>query len=168
MACTIPADELLAEPIDASPDGNPHLVRVFSDPALFERATRPIGLPIPNSATAFPGTSCGSGDIGPTGMGACVTIPFASNGLTITGATDNALFTFDTGTIIRPFGNTVPDRMLANTIVANGEDDFHLKFDQPVRALGLRLLTNYEATERVTFRDSNGDIVATVDVSSLT
>ena len=42
------------------------------------------------------------------------------------------------------------------TIVANGEDDYELAFDPPVHALGLDLLTNGLADEKVTLRYQDG------------
>ncbi len=53
--------------------------------------------------------------------------------------------------------------MIANTIVGNGEDDYLLQFDQPVTAMGIRLLTNSVAHQTFTFRDATNDIIDFVD-----
>src|SRR3990172_10577270 len=107
--------------------GSAGAVAVYSDQAAFQAATGAAGVPIPNAATAFPGTTCGGGDIGPTGAGPSVTIAFGSNGVTVTGAGGAGLCIFDDGTIIKR-ANTNPNVMIANTIVGNGEDDFLLTF----------------------------------------
>jgi hypothetical protein len=143
-------------------------ITLFTDASVFQAHTGAITIPIPRSAVAFPGTLCGAGDIGPTGIGPSVTMGFSSSSVTISGAGGNDLCIFDAGTVIRPFGNTVPDTMVANTIVGNGEDDFLLTFNDPIQAIGLRLLTNFLADETVTFRDADGHIIETVDIDPLT
>ena len=139
-------------------------ITVFSDFAAFNAATGATNISIPDSQTAFPGTLCGVGDIGPTGIGTQVNI----GGVAITGAGGNALCIFDNGTIIKPFGNTIPDVMTANTIVANGEDDYLLMFGNAVEAVGFGFLTNRVADELLTFRDSSGNTISVVDIDSLT
>jgi hypothetical protein len=143
-------------------------VTVFDDSVQFDLATGAAVVPIPDSQTAFPGTSCGVGDIGPTGIGSQVEIAFDSNIVTITNPITASLCIFDNGTLINPPGNTNPPLMIANTIVGNGEDDFLLEFDVPVLAVGFRFLTNFLAEEVVTLKDSSGGVISVEDVSALT
>lgn len=145
-------------------------ITVFSDFTAFSAATGATDLAIPASQTAFPGSSCGTGDIGPTGIGGQVDIGFNSNMVAVTNVSGGqlALCIFDNGTIIKPFGNTIPDVMIANTIVGNGEDDFLLVFDTPVEAVGFRFLTNSVADELLTFRDSSGNVISVVDIDPFT
>jgi len=143
-------------------------VTVFDDPVQFDLATGAMVVPIPDSQTAFPGTVCGVGDIGPTGIGAQVEILFDANTVTITNPITGSLCIFDNGTIIQPPTNTNPNVMIANTIVGNGEDDFLLEFDVPVLAVGFRFLTNFLAEEVVTLKDSSGGVISVEDVSALT
>ena len=63
---------VLSNPVEAQ-------VTVFNDQAQFELTTGAVMVPIPDSQTAIPGTMCGVGDIGPTGIGAQVDIAFDSN-----------------------------------------------------------------------------------------
>ena len=139
-------------------------VQVVTDSAKFDRMTGAPAVPIPDSQTAFPSTNCGSGDRGPTGSGAQVVLPFDTNQVTITRASGGTLCIFDGGTMIFPPTNTQPNFMTANTIVANGEDDFELVFSTPVHAVAFRLLTNSAAQEVVTFRDQFGGTIAVVDI----
>ena len=104
--------------------GNPVMaqqVQVYSDPARFDILAKAPAIPIPDSQRAFPGTSCGSGDRGPTGSGPSVQIPFGLNSVTIMGGNGSNLCTFDGGTMIFSanggLDNTQPNFMTANTIV---------------------------------------------------
>jgi len=144
-------------------------VTVFNDPIQFDLATGAIVVPIPDSQTAFPGTICGFGDIGPTGIGGQVDIGFNSNMVTITNVSGGelALCIFDNGTIITT-PNINPNVMIANTIVGNGEDDFLLVFANPVHAVGFRFLTNFLADEEVTLKDEAGNIISVEDIDALT
>jgi hypothetical protein len=60
-------------------------VQVYNDPVRFDIQAKAPAIPIPDSQRAFPGTSCGTGDRGPTGSGPSVQIPFGLNSVTITG-----------------------------------------------------------------------------------
>jgi hypothetical protein len=144
-------------------------VKVETDPARFDRRTGAVGIRIPDSQTAFPGTNCGGGDRGPTGVGASVQIPFGTNRVVITQAVagSSSLCIFDGGTMIMTL-NTQPNFMTANTVVGNGEDDFLLVFDSPVQAVSLQLLTNRFATEKVTLKDAAGNVLAVVDIDRFT
>jgi|GEM_PF-980465 len=104
--------------------GNPVMaqqVQVYSDPVRFDILAKAPAIPIPDSQRAFPGTSCGSGDRGPTGSGPSVQIPFGLNSVTITGGNGFNLCIFDGGTMIFSanggFDNTQPNFMTGNTIV---------------------------------------------------
>ena len=70
--------------------------------------------------------------------------------------------------MIFPVENTQPNFMTANTIVANGEDDFLVTFSTPVHAVAFRLLTNDVADEVVTLLDEFDGIIAVVDIDRLT
>lgn len=142
-------------------------VTVYPDQIQFELATGAVLVPIPGSQTAFPGTNCGPGDTGPTGRGQTVEIVFDSNKVIVTGAAGNDLCIFDEGTTINT-PNTDPNVMLANTIVANGQDDFLLVFDHPIYAVGFRFLTNREASETVTFKGPAGNTISTENLDALT
>lgn len=147
-------------------------VRVTPDPARFDRVTGAAAISIPDSQRAFPGTSCGSGDRGPTGSGSSVVIPFGSNRATITGAQGNGLCIFDGGTMILSLSNgldnTQPNFMTANTIVGDGEDDFLMVFEKPVYAVGLTLLSNKTAREVVTFKDQLGNVIDVINIDRFT
>jgi len=162
LALLLPFSETFAE------------VRVIAipDPARFDRLTGAAAIPIPDSQRAFPGTSCGSGDRGPTGSGLTVVIPFGLNRVTITGARGNGLCIFDGGTMIFSasggLDNTQPNFMTANTIVGNGDDDFLFTFDNPVYAVGLTLLTNNIARETITFKDLLGNVIDVINIDRFT
>jgi hypothetical protein len=145
-------------------------VRAEPDPARFDRKTGAVGIPIPDSQTAFPGTNCGLGDRGPTGSGVSVQIPFGTNRVVITQAVagSSALCIFDGGTTIISAINTLPNFMTANTIVGNGEDDFLLVFDREVYAVGFTLLTNQSAHEVVTFKGVSGNVIDTINIDRFT
>ena len=145
-------------------------VKVVTDSAKFDRQTAAAAVPIPDSQTAFPGTSCGFGDRGPTGIGEKVEIPFDANKVTIRNTSLGvlAICIFDGGTMILPPTNTQPNFMTANTIVGNGEDDFLIEFDVPVHAVAFRLLTNNFADEEVTLRDEFDAVIAVIDIDRLT
>jgi hypothetical protein len=146
-------------------------VKVETDPARFDRKTGAVGIPIPDSQTAFPGTNCGFPERGaPLGRGPSVQIPFGTNRVVITQAVadSSSLCIFDGGAMIISPINTLPNFMTANTIVGNGEDDFLLVFDFPVQAVAFRLLTNRFATEKVTLKDAAGNILAVVDIDRFT
>ena len=111
--------------------GNPVMaqqVQVYSDPVRFDILAKAPAIPIPDSQRAFPGTSCGSGDRGPTGSGPSVQIPFGLNSVTIMGGNGSNLCTFDGGTMIFSanggLDNTQPNFMTANTIV----QDTHVRY----------------------------------------
>ena len=142
-------------------------ITLYTNQAAFEAATGAIQVPIPSWASVYSAT-CGS-PIGQTGSGGPVSMTFDSNVLTMSAAMDplNAGCIFDAGAVI-PSGNTVPDTMIANTFVANGEDDYVLAFDQPVGAVGFRLLTNNVAYETVTFRNAENEVIDVVNVSDYT
>ena len=118
-------------------------------------------VPIPNWSAVF-GSTCGS-PVGQTGSGTYLSIGFGGNALSLSGT----LCIFDEGAVI-PMGNTDPALMIGNTIVANGEDDYTLVFDQPITSLGLRLLTNYAAIETVTFRDQANNVIDVWDLDPFT
>jgi len=146
-------------------------VKVETDPARFDHKTGAAAIPIPDSQTAFPGTNCGFGDRGPTGVGASVQIPFGTNRVVITnaGGGSSDLCIFDGGTMIFPATNILPNFMTANTIVGNaGEDDYLLVFDAPVQAVSLQLLTNRIAREQATFKDASGNVLAVVNIDRFT
>ena len=143
-------------------------VKIETDEAKFDRQTGAVAAPIPDSRTAFPDEDCGIGDRGPTGRGPNVTILFDANSLTVAGNGGNNLCIFDGGTMIFPPTNTQPNFMTANTIVANGEDDFLVTFSTPVHAVAFRLLTNNIADEVVTLLDEFDGIIAVADIDRLT
>ena len=64
--------------------------------------------------------------------------------------------------------NTLPNFMIANTIVGNGEDDFLLVFDREVFAVGFTLLTNKAAHEIVTFMGLGGNVIDTINIDRFT
>ena len=140
-------------------------ITVFTNETDFLSATSAIDVVIPDSATAFPGTNCGEPD---TGRGSSLALGFGSNSVTVSGFLGNDLCTFDAGNTITPFGNTIPDLMIANTIAASGEDDYLLTFDSPVFSVGFRFLTNNHADELLTFYDEFGNLISTADIDALT
>lgn len=147
-------------------------IQVLGDPALFDRLAQAPAIPIPDSQRAFPGTSCGSGDRGPTGSGTAVQIAFGTNVVTITGGNGFNLCIFDGGTMIFSTSggleNTQPNFMTANTIVQDTLKDLRLVFNSPVQAVAFWLLTNNAAHEVATFRDGGGNIIDTVDIDRFT
>jgi len=150
-------------------------VYVFGNPARFDRLAQAPAVPIPDSANAFPGTTCGGGDRGPTGAGHSVQIPFGTNNnVTITGGSgpDYNLCIFDGGTMIfsvrGELTNTQPNFMTANTIVEDTLKDLRLVFLNPVQAVAFWFLTNNAAHEVATFRDVAGNIIDTVDIDRFT
>jgi hypothetical protein len=145
-------------------------VRVVTDSVLFDRDTGAAAIPIPASQKAFPAVPCGFGDRGPTGKGPSVQIPFGTNRVVISQAVtgSSSLCIFDGGTMILSALNTLPNFMTANPIIGNGEDDFLLVFDSPVKAVSLQLLTNRFAKERVTFKDQADATIGVVDIDHLT
>lgn len=146
---------LSASVCEASP------ITVFDDLTTFLSNTGAMTVAIPDSATAFPGTDCGEPD---TGAGLNLTMAFGTNSVTV----GSGLCTFDAGNTIVPYGNTIPDLMIANTIVINGEDDYVLGFLSPVHGVGFRFLTNNRADELLTFYDQFGGLISTVDIDALT
>jgi hypothetical protein len=154
--------------------GSPVMAEVyaFRDPVRFDRLAQAPAVPIPDSQTAFPGTTCGLGDRGPTGAGPSVQIPFGtnSNSVTITGGNgpNFNLCIFDGGTLIFPSTNTQPNFMTANTIVEDTLKDLRLVFLHPVQAVAFTFLTNNTAKEVATFKDVAGNIIDTVDVDRFT
>ena len=148
----------------------PHSVRVFDTQKQFVNVTKAGNVPIPSSQTAFPGTTCGLPLSGPvTGIGSSTTMSFDSNAVTViqTGG-GSALCIFDKGFTDPVPNETNPSLMIANTILANGEDDYFLTFARPVDAVGFDLLTNVVAKEQVTLRDEAGDVISTENIDSLT
>jgi hypothetical protein len=145
-------------------------VRAEADPVRFDRKTGAVGIIIPDSQTAFPGTNCGLPERGPLGRGPSVTIPFGTNQVTITQAVpgSSSLCIFDGGSMIIGTINTLPNFMTANTIVGNGEDDFLLVFDREVYAVGLTLLTNKTAQEIITFNGVSGNVIDRIDIDRFT
>lgn len=111
-------------------------------------------------ATSVPIPDCGSVVPHPFGF----SIPFAGNTLTIW----NSCEIFLAGTTVTPYGNTLPDFMIGNTIVRSGEDDYLLTFDEPITAFGLRLLTNTLAHEVVTFWDSADVLIEQLSIDGIT
>lgn len=150
--------------------GSPVMAEVytFHDPVRFDRLAQAPAVPIPDSATAFPGTNCGIGDRGPTGAGPSVQIPFGTNNVTITGGNGFNLCIFDGGTMIFPRGNTEPNFMIANTIVQDTLKDLRVVFDRPVQAVAFWFLTNNAAHEVATFKDVAGNIIDMVDIDRFT
>ncbi len=63
-----------------------------------------------------------------------------------------------------PAANISP-RPTAPTIIASGEDDFVLTFAEPVNALGLGLLTNFAARERITVTAPDGSTTVFEDAA---
>lgn len=153
---------LLVLLVAAAPAGAGPVV-IYLSQSAFEANTTTTPVSIPDSATGFPHSSCGA-PIGQTGEGLLLNLPFGTNHAVVTDfAPGTDLCIFDAGAIIVPTGNTIPDLMIANTIVGNGEDDYLLQFDQPVTAMGIRLLTNSVAHQTFTFRDATNDIIDFVD-----
>jgi hypothetical protein len=147
-------------------------VYVFGNPARFDRFAQAPAVPIPHSALAFPGTTCGGGDRGPTGSGPSVNLPIGTNCVTITGGNGYNLCIFDGGTMIfsvrGELTNTQPNFMTANTIVQDTLKDLRLVFDRPVQAVAFTFLTNNAAHEVATFKDVGGNIIDTVNVDRFT
>lgn len=147
---------------------------VFNDQTDFVNATGAIVVPVPDSDTAFPNTSCGVNE--PTGgilnSTAQVQIGFDSNNLTVTqsiqGTPPNdarGLCIFDPGFMPNP-NNTNPNVFDKSVIVANGEDDYLIVFNTPVRAVGFRLLTNNCANEVVTLTDASTQIISVENINA--
>jgi hypothetical protein len=139
-------------------------VITFTNETAFTAVFNPIELSIPGAAIAFPSTSCGQAM---TGIGSSITLGFGTNSVTVTGALGNALCIFDNGAVITP-ANTIPDTMVTNTIVGNGEDDFRLVFAEPISAIGFGLLTNNLAQEIVSFYDAKGILVGSANIDQFT
>ncbi|MGB6854272.1 MAG: hypothetical protein WBG49_16950, partial [Thermoanaerobaculia bacterium] len=146
-------------------------VTVFDNQIDFVSASGATLVPIPDSDTAFPATSCGGAPN--TGSGDEVVILFDTNSLTLTqdltapGNTSRGICIFD-DLVERAPANTDPNVMDGNTIVGNGEDDYLVVFDEPVHAVGFRLLTNFCADEVVTLSDSDGAQISAEDIDGLT
>ena len=139
-------------------------VITFTNETAFTAVFKPVEIAIPDSATAFPSEMCGQSM---TGSGLSVTMGFGANSVTVSAAPGNGLCIFDKGAVITPT-NTIPDTMIANTIVANGEDDFRLVFMEPISAIGFRLLTNNLAQEIASFYDANGLLVGNANIDKFT
>jgi hypothetical protein len=56
----------------------------------------------------------------------------------------------------------------AQTVVANGEDDYRFEFASPVYSVGFRLETNNVAFEAITLRDASGVVIESVNADSYT
>jgi hypothetical protein len=159
-------------------------VEVFDDQTNFVNATGAIQIPIPSAAIAFPGAavnSCGASEIGSTAESrlersttAKIEINFGDGNkitltqdLTLPGNNSVGLCVLD-DTHIRTLGNTNPNVMIANTIVGNGEDDYLITFDNPVQAVGFRLLTNSSAVETVVLKDATATVIPSGPVDGFT
>lgn len=141
-------------------------VSVFTNQQAFEAVTSASPLAIPNWAAVFT-APCGP-PVGQIGQGPSITIPFGPNRVVVTDVLPGYnLCIYDAGATI-PGDNIIPAVMLANTIVGNGEDDYSLVFDQPIEAVGFRLLTNAVARETVIFRDATGAVIDFIDIDPFT
>lgn len=129
----------------------------------FENATNPSVVSIP-PPTYFADLCAG---IPLTGCGISVTIPFAgNNSVNISDPATGAMAIFGPGAPV-PLTNTNPNPV-ANTLIGDGEDDYLLVFQVPVRAVGLRLLTNSCAQETVVLRDVNDNILYNASIDAQT
>lgn len=139
-------------------------ITVFPALGSFLASTGATTVAIPDSATAFPNTSCGYNN---TGEGVNVVMAFDSNVVDVRRVQGPSVCVYDVG-VVSPPTETDPSVTVANTILGNGEDDYILTFNSPVQAIGFRFLTNNVAREVLTFRDATGSVIQTIDIDAYT
>jgi len=137
-------------PIEPPP---PVCATVSTDQSAFIAATGASLVPFPSNdllafELPFPGVT--------------VTAPSAS-GLTIDGMQGNVFY--DTPPLLATATNPFPT---TGNIAANGEDDYLFTFSNPVKAVGLKFVTNYTASQRITLKDEADNVLFDQSIDDLT
>jgi hypothetical protein len=136
--------------------------QVVQDPGQFTATTGAVAVPFPVDAdTALPSRPF-AGLVGHSCTGAATGIDLGE--VTIAAPAAGKWICYVDADWNAPVGNIAP-RPTSPTIIADGEDDFVLTFESPVNALGLGLLTNNLAQERITVTADDGSTTVFEDAA---
>lgn len=149
----------------AGPGGGSELaapVVLFTDPVAFAASTgvEPLAFP-PDAATAFPDQPLGAGlvDYSCTDALAGVDLPFGALVPTANLSSPAATWLCVLGPLWNAGPANIDPQPEAPTFVVDGEDEFELVFDPPVRAVGLEVLTNAVADHVLSVELEDGEVV---------